>query len=155
MTRGGSRGARDLAEAAALADLLAACLAAGCSPDAAARAAARARPGPVAAALGEAADQIEAGADPARAWRGLGVRPELAGLGRALARTAESGTAAAAAVSAEAARHRVARRLAAEAALARVGVLAALPLGLCFLPAFLCLGVVPVVLDLGGGLLSN
>lgn len=36
----------------------------------------------------------------------------------------------------------------AEAAAHRVGVLAAAPLGLCFLPAFVCLGVAPVVLGL-------
>jgi hypothetical protein len=50
---------------------------------------------------------------------------------------------------------RLAGRLAAEAALARLGVFSALPLGLCFLPAFICLGVVPVVLDLGATVLKN
>lgn len=146
---------RDLAEAAALADLLAACLAAGCPPVDAAEIAAQARTGPVAERLGTAATRIRAGADAAEAWRELADRPELAGLGRALARTAESGTAVVAAVHAEAQRHRAARRFAAEAALARLGVLAAIPLGLCFLPAFLCLGVIPVVLDLGAGVLAN
>lgn len=146
---------QELAEAAALADLLVACLAAGCAPVDAVEISAQARPGPVADCLGAAAARIRAGADAALVWRELGDRPQLAGLGRALARTAESGTAVAAAVSAEAHRHRLARRLAAEAALARLGVLAAAPLGLCFLPAFFCLGVVPVVIDLGSGVLGN
>lgn len=144
-----------LAEAAALADLLAACLAAGCGPVDAVEISVQARPGPVAQRLGEAAARIRSGADAATVWRELGDRPELAGLGRALARTAESGTAVVLAVQAEAQRHRLARRLAAEAALARLGVLAAMPLGLCFLPAFVCLGVIPMVLDLGSGVLGN
>jgi pilus assembly protein TadC len=32
----------------------------------------------------------------------------------------------------------------------RVGVWSLLPLGLCFLPAFVCLGVVPVILGVAG-----
>ena len=144
-----------LAETAALADLLAACLAAGCAPLEAVEAVVRARPGPVADCLAGAAARIRGGADPVLVWRDLDGPPALAGLGRGLARTAESGTAVAGAVTAEAHRHRSARRLAAEAALARLGVLAAIPLGLCFLPAFVCLGVIPVVLDLGTNLLTN
>ena len=42
-------------------------------------------------------------------------------------------------------------RSAAEQAARRVGVLAVAPLGLCFLPAFVLLGVVPVVIDLFSG----
>ncbi len=146
---------RDVAEAAALADLLAACLAAGCAPVDAVEAVARARPGPVADHLAGAAARVRAGADPGRAWRELEVRPELAALGRTLARAVESGTAVAAAVAGQARRQRLARRVAADAAIARLTVLAAVPLGLCFLPAFVCLGVVPVVLDLGAGLLTR
>lgn len=142
-------------EVAGLADLIAACLAAGCGPVDAVEVAARARPGPVGERLLEAVSAIRAGDDPASVWRGIGAAPELAALGRALARSAESGTATVAAVSAVARAQRLAGRLAAEAALARLGVLAALPLGLCFLPAFVCIGVVPVVLDLGGQLLRS
>lgn len=36
------------------------------------------------------------------------------------------------------------------AAAERAGVLIAGPLGLCFLPAFVCLGIVPVVAGLAG-----
>lgn len=146
---------RDLAEAAALADLLAACLAAGCAPVDAVEAVTRARPGPVADHLAGAATRVRAGADPARAWRELETRADLAALGRTLARTAESGTAAAGAVAGQARRQRLARRVEADAAIARLTVFAALPLGLCFLPAFLCLGVIPVVMDLGSGLLTK
>ncbi|MCU1621436.1 MAG: hypothetical protein JWL79_281, partial [Frankiales bacterium] len=38
---------------------------------------------------------------------------------------------------------------------ARAGVLAVLPLGACFLPAFVLLGVVPAVIGLAGPLLSS
>ncbi|MCU1692975.1 MAG: hypothetical protein JWM64_2066, partial [Frankiales bacterium] len=37
----------------------------------------------------------------------------------------------------------------------RAGVLAVAPLGLCFLPAFVLLGVVPVVVGLAGPLLAS
>jgi hypothetical protein len=36
-----------------------------------------------------------------------------------------------------------------------VGIWTLLPLGLCFLPAFICLGVVPVVAGVGGQVLSG
>ncbi|HUR75309.1 MAG TPA: type II secretion system F family protein [Sporichthya sp.] len=146
---------REVAEAATLADLFAACLAAGCAPVEAVEAVVRARPGPVADHLAGAAARVRAGADPARAWRELEARPELAALGRALARAVESGTAVAGAVAGQARRQRLSRRAEADAAIARLTVLAAVPLGLCFLPAFLCLAVVPVVLDLAGHVLAN
>lgn len=37
----------------------------------------------------------------------------------------------------------------------RVGVLAVAPLGLCFLPAFVLLGIVPVVVGLAGPLFAT
>ncbi|SLJ82662.1 putative alanine-rich membrane protein [Mycobacteroides abscessus subsp. abscessus] len=37
----------------------------------------------------------------------------------------------------------------------RAGVLISGPLGLCFLPAFLCLGIVPVVVGLAGRVLDG
>ncbi len=45
------------------------------------------------------------------------------------------------------------RRVAREAA-GRLGVLLVLPLGLCFLPAFVLTGLVPVLISLGDGLLG-
>jgi pilus assembly protein TadC len=142
-------------EIAALADLIAACLAAGSAPVDAVDAAATARGGAAGRQLVAVVAQIRRGVHPATAWRALDDPPDLAALGRALARAAESGTAPAAAVVAVARAQRLAGRLAAEAALARMGVHAALPLGLCFLPAFVCLGVVPVVLDLGAQVLAG
>ena len=37
----------------------------------------------------------------------------------------------------------------------RAGVAISGPLGLCFLPAFVCLGIVPVVIGLAGGVLGS
>jgi pilus assembly protein TadC len=37
----------------------------------------------------------------------------------------------------------------------RVGVWTLLPLGCCFLPAFVCLGVLPVVLGVAGQVLGR
>lgn len=143
------------AEVAGLADLISACLGVGCAPVEAVEVAARARPGPAGDRLLGAAAAIRGGADPAVTWRSLDDLPALAATGRALARSEESGTSPGAAVAAAARAQRLAGQLAAEAGLARLGVLAALPLGLCFLPAFLCLGVVPVVLDLGANVLAS
>ncbi|MCW2524955.1 MAG: putative type secretion system integral rane subunit, partial [Frankiales bacterium] len=41
------------------------------------------------------------------------------------------------------------------AAAERAGVWSMVPLGLCFLPAYVCIGVVPVVLGVGGQALSG
>ena len=74
---------------------------------------------------------------------------------RALARACDGGAPVATAVSRLAAEVRAEGRSAAEQAARRVGVLAVAPLGLCFLPAFVLLGVVPVVLGLAGPLLAG
>ena len=44
---------------------------------------------------------------------------------------------------------------AARAAAERASVLIAGPLGLCYLPAFVCLGIVPVVVGLAGDVLRS
>ena len=67
----------------------------------------------------------------------------------------DGGAPVAAAVSRLAAEVRAEGRGAAEQAARRVGVLAVAPLGLSFLPAFVLLGVVPVVVGLAGPLLAT
>ncbi|MDQ1730616.1 MAG: hypothetical protein QOK10_775, partial [Pseudonocardiales bacterium] len=37
----------------------------------------------------------------------------------------------------------------------RVGVWSLLPLGLCFLPAFVCIGIAPVIIGVAGTVLST
>lgn len=88
-----------------------------------------------------------------RAWAGLGRTPELASVGRAAIRASESGTALAQAWTATSDRLRADRRLAAEVRARKVGVRVLAPLGLCFLPSFVCLGVVPMVIGLAGDIL--
>jgi pilus assembly protein TadC len=144
--------ARIRAGAVAATDLLAACLAAGASPAEAVEAVAGVLDGPVADRLAAAAASVRAGGSAEGCWLGLAVVPELAGVGRILARVSVSGARASNAMSAEASRLRLRCRADADRALARVGVWAVAPLGLCFLPAFVCLGIVPVAIGLGRGL---
>lgn len=139
------RRARLAADLPAAADLLAACLLAGASPVDAARLVADALPGPLAAKLDAVAAAIRLGEQPADAWRRLANEPELAPLARTMARAVASGAPLATALTRLADERRQAMRAHASGAAQRVGVRAAAPLGLCFLPAFVLLGVTPVV----------
>ncbi|OIV35672.1 hypothetical protein BIV57_20290 [Mangrovactinospora gilvigrisea] len=143
------------AQLAPTAELLAAVLAAGAGPEAAASAVAATLGPPMAPLLGGVAAELRMGADPADCWARFGSRPGLAPLGRCLARAGLSGTASAAAVAALAARRRESGARAALAAARRAGVWATAPLGLCFLPAFLLVGVAPVVMGLAERLLGR
>lgn len=134
-----------------LARLLAAALAAGAAPAEAARAVADALPGPGGARLAHASARLRLGADPVAVWRGLADEQALAPLARAFARGQASGASVVASV--ERLGDELARSARAEAEdrARRVGVKAAIPLGVCLLPAFLLVGIVPLV----GGLLSS
>jgi hypothetical protein len=142
-----------------LLDLLAACLCGGASPTAAASAVAGAVGGPAGDRLAVVAAALGVGTAPADAWSALaGPEPADDPLGpaaRALARAAEGGAPVADAVSRMAAAARARARQDGEAAARRAGVLAVAPLGLCFLPAFVLLGVVPVIAGLAGPVLSG
>jgi pilus assembly protein TadC len=137
--------ARDLPGAC---DLIAVCLAAGTPVGASLAAVGTAIPPPLGPHLRAVAALQRLGAEPRRAW--ADAPPELAALGRVLVRAGESGAAAAPALRALAADSRAAARAATEAAVRRAGVWILAPLGVCFLPAFLCLGVVPLVLGIAG-----
>ena len=106
-------------------------------------------PPPLGAELATVAALYRLGAEPRRAW--ADVPEPLAGLGRVLVRTGESGASVAPALHSLAADARAAARAATEAAVRRAGVWVLAPLGLCFLPAFVCLGVVPLVLGIAAG----
>ena len=129
-------------------DLLAACLLAGAGPEQALRSVAAALAGPVGEVFGAVAAATSVGADPRAAGAPWGVDPAFAGLARAVVRAEVSGAPLATVLTRAAADLRAARRIAAEAAARRVGVLAVAPLGLCFLPGFILLSVVPVVSSL-------
>ena len=98
------------------------------------------------------------GADPDDAWRAVGALPEVEALARMARRSSRSGASFADAVAELADSERASAEDAAAAEAERAGVLVSGPLGLCFLPAFVCLGIVPVVIGLastvlGGGVL--
>jgi pilus assembly protein TadC len=153
-------GTDPLAVASSL-DVLAVCLAAGMTVSAAAAATEPSAPPKLALVLRRAADLLALGADPAVAWSkppdlpADSVDPQTDALLRLARRSASSGSALAGGVAelADQCRHDAAHTAAAAAE--RAGVLIAGPLGLCFLPAFVCLGIVPVVAGLAGDLLQS
>ena len=107
--------------------------------------------------LDRAADLLALGADPATAWSNPAQPLDNHGeaLLRLARRSAASGTALAQGVAdlAEQSRHDAAS--AADARAQRASVLIAGPLGLCYLPAFVCLGIVPIVAGLAGDVLRS
>jgi len=127
-------------------DLLAACLASGRPPAAALTAVVDAVGGPLGRELGVLGVRLHLGADPVAVWRDLGSRPgALAALGRTMARSLDTGAPMADGLRMLAVDLRRARRADIERRARGVGVRAAAPLGLCFLPAFVLVGIVPSV----------
>lgn len=139
-------------ELAAVWDLFATCLRAGLPVPQAIKAVTAGVDGSEMGALRSTANLLALGADPVQAWAEARAGPRTAELARAAQRTARSGSALAEVAEEMATQLRVSTADAAEARAQRAGVLIAGPLTLCFLPAFLCLGVVPVVLGLVGRL---
>ncbi|MFE0328364.1 type II secretion system F family protein [Streptomyces sp. NPDC058960] len=137
------------------ADLLAACIAAGASPVSAAQAVGEALAGPVGERLARGAAEVRLGGEPADAWQRLATLPGAGALARLLERAGDSGAPAAAPVGRLAAQARAEWARGATARARRAGVLVTAPVGLCFLPAFIAVGVLPVVIGLAGGLLGG
>ncbi|MFC1430943.1 type II secretion system F family protein [Streptacidiphilus sp. N1-3] len=135
------------------ADLLAGCLSSWCAPADAAEAVAGALGGPMASRLSRVAAEIRTGADAEESWGRFGTDPVLGPLARCLVRASASGAPPAAGLARLAEGARTAAATTAQGRVRRAGVLAAAPLGLCFLPAFVLIGVVPVVTGLAGGFL--
>lgn len=133
-----------------LVDLLAATMRGGADPVAGLAVVCRAVPGAAADRLGAVVEHARWGAAGAEAWSAVLDDDALAPLARAMVRAQSSGTSVVAAVERladELERETLART---EDAARRVGVAAAVPLGVCLLPAFLLLGVVPTVASLFG-----
>lgn len=133
-------------------DLLVACLGAGRPPTAALSAVASAVRGPVADELRAVTARLEMGADTLAVWRRLAQDPALGPLGRSFARATRSGSSVTAALSRCADDLRRRRRSSAQARARSVGVKAAGPLGVCFLPAFMVVGIVPTIVSLFSGI---
>ena len=143
------------AELPAAADLLAACLSSGAPPADALQTVAEVASGPLADRLRQVADALRFGAGPADAWGHVRSGDPLAPLARALIRSDATGAPIAETVTAVADDQRRVARWAAEGAARRAGVLAVGPLALCFLPAFVLTGVVPVIVAVAGDVLAG
>ncbi|MGW1025084.1 type II secretion system F family protein [Streptomyces sp. NPDC002577] len=137
------------------ADLLAACITAGADPVGAAQAVGGSLGGPVGERLAWGAAEVRLGGEPAEAWRRLAAIPGAEALARLLERAGDSGAPAAVPVARLATEARAEWGRTAMAKARRAGVLITAPVGLCFLPAFIAVGVVPVLIGLAGGVLGG
>ncbi len=129
-------------------DLLAASLQSGAPLSVAVEAVAAALPGVLGDRLAGVAVALRLGASVEQAWAELEADNDLRPVARAVVRAADTGSSLSPVVRQLAAEQRDRDRRAAEADARRAGVLIVAPLGLCFLPAFLLIGVVPLVLSL-------
>ena len=152
--RGTSRSARRLG-APRFADLVAACLESGAAPADAVDVVRQHLHGPLAGRLAPVVGALRSGVDPLSVYGDHGRDDPVRGLVAALARAMESGAPLADTVAAVADDQRRRRRWSAEAAARRAGVHAVGPLVVCFLPAFVLLGVVPVVLGIAAEVLGD
>ncbi len=136
-----------------LVTLVSAALASGAAPGPALRLVCQALPGAAADVLLAVAARLELGGDPGLVWASLAADPALGPLGRTMARSHLSGAPVGAALDALADDLASRARAEVEDRARAVGVRAAVPLGVCLLPAFLLLGIVPVVAGLTTDLL--
>lgn len=140
-------------DAAVLLDLGEAALRAGVSVPAALRALGEAVGGDTGAALGRAGVLLLLGAGWAEAW--TGAPPTVRPLAEALEPAWQDGVDPTVLLAGAARSLRANRDRAAREAAARLGARLVLPLGLCFLPAFVLLGLAPVLLSTGLDLLGR
>ena len=129
-------------------DLLAVCLRAGMPMVGAEELVAAAFPGLLARDLRTSASLQRLGATAATAWSEQVDDEVLGAVARAVSRSAESGSRLADSLDRLAQDSRAEAANTAEARARKAGVYVMAPLGLCFLPAFICLGLVPVVISL-------
>lgn len=160
--RQGAAGAEEELDAAEMArqlplaaDLLAACVAAGAGPVIAAQAVGEALGGPVGDGLARGAAEVRLGGEPGEAWQRLASMPGAGALARLLERADVTGVPAAGPVARLAAEARADGARTATERARRAAVMVAAPVGLCFLPAFIAVGVAPVVIGLAGGVLRG
>lgn len=136
-------------------DLLAACLRGGLPVSEAVAAVAVTSPMPMADVLRRVSDLLTLGADPDVAWSEAALDPVIEPLARLARRSSRSGASLSVSMAELADRSRGDAEDAAAASAERAGVLISGPLGLCFLPAFLALGIVPVVIGLATSVLGD
>ena len=143
-----ARRARVRAELPHVVGLLAAAVRGGLPPAEALAMVCVALPGPAADSLALLPPRVALGVDPVEVWRSLEADAVLAPLGRTLARSARTGEPVSEALDRLGTELAARARADTEDAARQVGVRAAVPLGLCLLPSFLLLGIVPVVAGL-------
>lgn len=136
------RRVQDLPEAL---DLLAACLAAGLPLRRAVREVAAVVSGPIRDDLVLVISLVDVGVGERQAWSVIADRAGWAGIGRDIARAAEAGTGLRGVLERYAERARRNAQAARQQRARTLGVRSVWPLMLCFLPAFVCLGIVPTV----------
>jgi pilus assembly protein TadC len=144
---------REAADLPLAADLLAVVLQSGTPVDRATFEVARVLPGPLGDRLHRVARLLQLGAPADEAWAQLAPVSGADRLVRAAVRSAEHGAALAGALRRLADDLRADRAIEVEAGGRRAGVLIVLPLGLCFLPAFILAGLVPVIVAVLGDVL--
>ena len=134
-------------------DLMTAALAAGAAPTTALSLVAEVVDEPMAGELRTWTTRIDLGTDPATVWASMARHPQLSRLGTTLHRSAESGAPVADALLRLSEDLRDQQRSAVEERVRQVEVRAAVPLGVCLLPSFVLVGVVPLVAGSVSGLL--
>ncbi|HEY5981036.1 MAG TPA: type II secretion system F family protein [Microlunatus sp.] len=136
---------RRIADTPQALDLLASCLAAGLPVRSALRAVVEVIDGPLADDLTQVLRLTELGHDDVSAWRTLARHEQLGSAALDLARSVETGSLLVESLLVHAELAREERHGQVEEAARRVGVRSVLPLMVCFIPAFLLLGIVPTV----------
>lgn len=137
--------ATSAASVASAIDLLAACMSAGALLEQALDHVASACDEPLTSLLASVGSRLRMGASVQAAWADALADCALAPAARAVVRAHESGAPVADALCHVAFDLRRSVRSEAETAARKAGVRAVVPLGVCFLPAFVLVGVVPVV----------
>ncbi|TDW18744.1 type II secretion system F family protein [Kribbella kalugense] len=128
-------------------DLLSACLRAGRPPQQALTLVATAVRGPLSSLLTKVAHHLALGAEPADAWALLRSEPACAPVARAIDRSIRSGAPLSKTLELLADDTRQSYHHAADQRARAAESRSALPLGLCFLPAFILLSIVPTIAD--------
>lgn len=126
-------------------ELIASCLAAGMPLRQATEAVAEAFGGPIGQELSEVLARVAVGMSDAEAWAAMTAEPVLADLARDVAKAAGNGAALGELLRMHAGDAVRNHRSQLHKAAKTVGVRSVLPLMLCFLPAFLLIGIVPAI----------
>jgi Flp pilus assembly protein TadB len=140
------RNARVAAQLPGALDLMVAALEVGRPPSVALGLAAEATYDPLGSELGQLASRLRVAGDPIAVWSSMLEDPALAPVGRAFRRAETSGMPVALVIDGVADELRRERNASRREASRKIAVRTAAPLGMCFLPAFFLIGVVPTIM---------